>query len=219
MSSTKQKLRLAGAFAALATLALAISCRGFFVNPTLTSLSVAPSTATIDAGTTNNTVQMHATGNFNDGSTGSASVSWTIVPASGGPTAANINTSGLVTSTDLVGSMTVTATAIQSASITGTATINVVPPNLVSITINPTGTVDVGVGLPEQFSATGVDSAGNSYDITDIATWVSTNTNAFTIDADGNATASSTAAAGSSSNITASLDNVTSRATTLVISQ
>jgi hypothetical protein len=215
MSSAKHKLRLIGAFAALATLALAVSCRGFFVNPTLTSISVAPSTATIDAGTTNNTVQMSVTGNFNDGSTGSAAVSWAIAPVTAGdPTAANINSSGLVTSTSSVGSMTVTATAIKSASITGSATINVIPPNLVSITISPTGTVHVGAGLPEQFSATGVDGAGNSFDITTIATWVSSNTNAFTIDADGNATASSTIPG--SSNITASLDNITSLATTLV---
>jgi hypothetical protein len=110
--------------------------------------------------------------------------------------------------------MTVTATALQSASITGTATVNVVPPNLVSITISPTGTFHVPTGLTQQFSATGVDGAGNSYDITNVATWLSSNTNAFTIDANGNATASSTAPG--SSNITASLDNVTSTATTLV---
>ncbi len=36
------KLRLLAAFAALLTLALAAGCRGFFVNPTLTSLAVAP---------------------------------------------------------------------------------------------------------------------------------------------------------------------------------
>ena len=215
MSSQKNKLRLAVAFAALGILALAVGCRGFFVNPTLTSISVAPSTATIDAGPTNNTVQMSATGNFNDGSTGRASVSWTIAPAtSGDPIAASIGTSGLVTSTSTVGTMTVTATALQSASITGTATVNVVPPNLVSITISPTGTFHVPTGLTQQFSATGVDGAGNSYDITNVATWLSSNTNAFTIDANGNATASSTAPG--SSNITASLDNVTSTATTLV---
>jgi hypothetical protein len=215
MSSTKQKLRLIGAFAALATLGLLASCRGFFVNPTLTSISVAPSTATIDAGASNNTVQMQVTGNFNDGSTGNASVSWTIAPAaSTDPTAATISASGLVTSTTSVGTMTVTATALQSASITGTATINVVPPNLVSITISPTGTVHVGSGLTQQFSATGIDSGGNSFDITTIATWVSSNTASFTIDANGFATASSTTPG--SSNITASLDNITSTATTLV---
>ena len=34
MFSGKQKLRVIGAFAALATLALNVSCTGFFVNPT-----------------------------------------------------------------------------------------------------------------------------------------------------------------------------------------
>src|SRR5271168_4037476 len=38
LSSTRYKLRLAGAFAALVTLALAVSCKGFFVNPTVTSI-------------------------------------------------------------------------------------------------------------------------------------------------------------------------------------
>ena len=40
MSSTKNKLRLAGAFAFLATLALTISCTGFFVNPTVSSITI-----------------------------------------------------------------------------------------------------------------------------------------------------------------------------------
>ncbi len=44
MSSKKSKLRLLGAFAALATLALAVSCPGFFVNPTLTAIAVGPLT-------------------------------------------------------------------------------------------------------------------------------------------------------------------------------
>src|ERR1700674_3720004 len=66
MSSAKQKLRLAGAFAALATLALAVSCRGFFVNPTLTSLAIGPQNLSL-APTASQ--QMVATGTFSDGST------------------------------------------------------------------------------------------------------------------------------------------------------
>ncbi len=45
MPSLKSKLRLICAFAALATLALAVSCRGFFVKPTLSSLVVTPAIA------------------------------------------------------------------------------------------------------------------------------------------------------------------------------
>ena len=65
MSSTKQRIRLMGAFAALATLALAISCRGFFVNPTLTGVSVGPQSLTLNL---NQTFQMTATGTYDDGS-------------------------------------------------------------------------------------------------------------------------------------------------------
>jgi hypothetical protein len=59
MSSTKQKLRLAGAFAALAALALAVSCTGFFPNPTITSFTISPTSPTVPLG---GTTQMHAFG-------------------------------------------------------------------------------------------------------------------------------------------------------------
>jgi hypothetical protein len=216
MSSTTSKLRLVGAVAALVTLALAMSCRGFFVKPTLSSISVSPSTSTIDTGTTNNTVQMRANGTFNDGSTGSAAVSWSIAPdTTGDPVAANISASGLVSSVT-VGKMTVTATAIQSSSITSTATVTVVPPTLATITLSPTGTLHPGAGITQAFTATGKDSGGNSFDITNVATWVSSNTSVATIDANGVATMSSTTSTGTT-NITASLDGVTSQATMLAL--
>jgi len=67
MSSAKSKLRLIGAFATLATLALAISCRGFFVNPTLTSMAIGPANLSLAPG---QSYQMVATGTYSDGSTG-----------------------------------------------------------------------------------------------------------------------------------------------------
>ena len=59
MSSKKQRIRLVGAFATLATLALAVGCTGFFVNPTLTGVSVGPQGLTLSV---NQTFQMTATG-------------------------------------------------------------------------------------------------------------------------------------------------------------
>ncbi len=59
--SSKQILRLIGAFAALAALALAISCRGFFVNPTLTSIVIAPSAPQVEIGN-QTTLTLHWTG-------------------------------------------------------------------------------------------------------------------------------------------------------------
>lgn len=60
--------------ASVLTLALA-GCKGFIVNPTLTSLTVTPATPSITAG---NTQQMVATGTYNDGSTKTVtrSVTW-----------------------------------------------------------------------------------------------------------------------------------------------
>ena len=74
MSSTKSQIRAIGAVAALAMLAFSISCKGFFVNPTLSSIAVGPGSASIQTGSTNNTVQMFAVGTFNDGSTGNPPV-------------------------------------------------------------------------------------------------------------------------------------------------
>jgi hypothetical protein len=66
MPAFKRKLRLLVTFAALSLLALAASCRGFFVNPTLQSISVSPSTGSVAPAAT---IQLTATGTFDDGST------------------------------------------------------------------------------------------------------------------------------------------------------
>src|SRR5579862_12398 len=121
MSSKKSRLRLIGAFAVLATLALAASCTGFFVNPTLSSLSVGPASPTIQTGSTDNTVQMTAFGTNSDGSTTSnPSITWAINPT----TIATISSTGLVTSAS-IGTATVTATSNQNPSITGTQSVTV----------------------------------------------------------------------------------------------
>ncbi|HMH08547.1 MAG TPA: hypothetical protein VK579_17870, partial [Terriglobales bacterium] len=66
MPGFKKKLRLLAAFTALFMLALAAGCRGFFVNPTLQSVAVTPSTGSVTPGAN---IQMTATGTFDDGST------------------------------------------------------------------------------------------------------------------------------------------------------
>jgi Big-like domain-containing protein len=209
----KSKLRLAGAFAALATLALAVSCRGFFVNPTLTSITVAPATPTIQTGTTNNTVQMTAAATFNDGSTGHAPVTWTIAPASsGGAVAATISMSGLVTaSANTVGTMSVTATSTQISTISGSTTVAVTAGCITSIAVSPTSP-SVTAGTSQPFTATATTCNG-PVTITEVATWVSSNTAVATIDATGNAT---TLAPGTTQ-ITASSGGVTSPAVTLTV--
>src|ERR1700688_3685493 len=133
MSSTKQKLRLACTSALLVASALAISCTGFFQNPTLTSIAVGPASPTIETGSTNNTVQMTVAGANNDGSQNThPSVAWSINPT----TVATISSSGLVTSIS-TGTATVTATSNKNPSITGTQPVTVTGGCIPSILVQP----------------------------------------------------------------------------------
>jgi hypothetical protein len=99
MSSTKQKLRLVGAFAALAILALAVSCTGFFQNPILTTITVDPPTPSINQGATQ---QMTATATYQDSSTstltgGKSCSGNTVCWSSSDTTVLSISTGGLAT--------------------------------------------------------------------------------------------------------------------------
>jgi hypothetical protein len=206
MSLTSRKLRLAGAFAALATLALAVGCRGFFVNPILSSLAVGPATPTIQTGTTGNTVQMTASGTFNDGSTGNPAVSWTSTPTS----VATISATGLATAVSL-GTATITATSTQNAAIAGSTTLTVTVGCITSIAVTPTtNSVSAGTGI--QYIAM-ANTCNGTFDITDIATWKSSNTTDVTIDSTGFA---STLVAGTV-NITATSGTVISNSATLTV--
>src|SRR6266567_2050805 len=176
MSSIKQRIRLMGALAALATLALAISCRGFFVKPTLSSLAVGPAAPTIDTGTTDNTVQMFAVGTFNDGSTGNTAVSWSISPSDN--SIATISTAGLVTSVS-TGSATVTATSNQNPSITGTQTVTVNLANVTALTLDMT-TYTVAANNTTDATAS-AQTSGGKVDVSATATWATGNTSTATV--------------------------------------
>jgi Bacterial Ig-like domain (group 2). len=171
MSSTSHKVRLIGALAALAALALAVSCRGFFVKPTLSSIAVGPGSPSIQTGSINNTVQMFAVGTFNDGSTGNPPVSWSISDN----TKATISANGLVTSV-ATGSATVTATSKANPSITGTQTVTVTVGCIQSIAISPTSASITASGSNNtfQFTATATTCNG-SFPITNSATWNTSN--------------------------------------------
>jgi len=134
MSTPKSNLRLMGAFAALALLALAAGCRGFFVKPTVTALGITPATPTITTTAPNNTKQFSVVATFNDNSTGSTPVTW----GSDTPTTvATIDTNtGLATAVG-AGKATITATSTLQPTISGSTTLTVVPGNVTSITLTP----------------------------------------------------------------------------------
>jgi hypothetical protein len=213
MSSKKSQLRLMGAFAALASLALAISCRGFFVKPTLTSLSVGPVSPTIFTGNINNSVQMFAVGTFNDGSSGTTPVSWGVSGTStDGSNIATISSGGLVTA-KASGTGTITATSNILPSISGTQPLTVSVACTSEPVINPTSGSLSPTRQTQQFTA----SCNGGQDITAVAVWVSSDTTIATINA-GLLTATAAQNANSTITITASSNGLTSTPVKVTVS-
>ncbi|HYU46466.1 MAG TPA: Ig-like domain-containing protein [Terriglobales bacterium] len=206
---TGRKLTSTLALAVLVVLAFGASCKGFFVKPTLTTIAVSPPTPTITNATTNNTQQFAVVGTFDDGSHGSTPVTWS---SSQPTTIASINSSGLATAIGL-GSTTITAASTILPNISGTATLTVTLGCIASIDVTPHGAT-VRVGTPQPFTATATPCAGSgtgTTDITDIATWNSSNAAVATISSSGVAT---TLTQGTT-NITAASGGVTSPAQVL----
>jgi uncharacterized protein YjdB len=205
-SSTKGKIQLLLAFATLLLVAFAAGCRGFFVNATLQTITVAPQTPSIQQGKTQ---QMSATGTFNDGSTKdlTGKASW----SSSDSATASVSTTGLVTGNAL-GTATITAT---SATISGSTTVTITLANIQSITVTPTD-VSILEGQTQQYDAVATTSDGTQHDITSTAQWASSNTNAATINATGLATAATTVTSAQQTTISATSGGVTG-STTLTV--
>jgi hypothetical protein len=160
MPSKKQKLRLTSAFAALATLALAVSCKGFFVNPTLTSIAISPTAPQVEQG---KTLQLQAFGTFDDGTRSQikTGLSW----SSATPTVATIDANTGILTGVTTGTSTITADA-QALSSTATATVFLV---INSISISPTTANITTNGGNAKFKVSAV-SNGGTIDITSAAT-------------------------------------------------
>jgi hypothetical protein len=180
MLSSKQKLRIAGAFSTLILFATVVGCNGFFVNPTLTSIAVGPQ-ASIQQGAT---VQESAVGTYNDGTTQTLSnVFW----SSSEPSVASISGAGLVTGIS-PGQITVTG---ASGTVTGSTTVTVTLSGLTAITVTPTNKTIVDTDSV-QYTATGTAN-GKQVPITDEVTWAVSNNdnNLISIDSTGNLTTAS----------------------------
>jgi trimeric autotransporter adhesin len=212
MSSAKHQLRWMSAIAVLLVLALGVACTGFFQNPTLTSIAVGPASPTIESGTTDNTIQMTVTGTNNDGSTtNNPSVAWTSSPNS----VATISSSGLVTSVS-VGTATVTATSNQNSSITGTATVTVTVGCVTSIKLSQTSG-SVSTNEPSLSITAQAETCNGPFDVTQVATWNSSNTNLATVSA-GNIEIVPGITTGGTVAVTASIGAIVSDTATITVS-
>ena len=163
MTSRQRKIRLMGILAALLTLALAVSCKGFFVDPTLTGVAVGPSGLNLSV---QQTFQMVATGSYNDGSqkTLTSGVVW----SSDTPTSATVGqTSGIVTGVQ-PGSANITASSGGCSACSGSTQVKVVLTGVTSITLTPGSQSVTKGGNPVYFTAI---AAPGSVDITSTANW------------------------------------------------
>jgi uncharacterized protein YjdB len=144
------------------------------VNPVLVSLTVTADLA-IDI---NTTTQFSATGNFSDGSAQDYTqlVSWSSPGA-----VASIDSTGLATGLSL-GTVTVTASV---GSISGSASLQVTAPTLLSILVTPDNG-SIPVGISQSFTATGVFSNGDTQDLA-AAVWSSSDATKVPIDSSGSA--------------------------------
>ncbi|MGA8764420.1 MAG: Ig-like domain-containing protein [Candidatus Sulfotelmatobacter sp.] len=166
----KHELRLISAFATLAILVLAVGCRGFFTNPTLTSIAVSPTAPEVEV---NQTLQLQAFGTFDDGSRSQikSGDSW----SSDTPLVASVDSaSGVLTGLGL-GTATITANA---QGLSGTAAATVFLGGVTAITVSPTsGNVSNGTaGSEAEFQAFATTN-GTQVDITSTgSTWTITPT-------------------------------------------
>jgi hypothetical protein len=172
MSSGKYKLRMAGVFAALATLALAVSCTGFFPKSTLSTITLQPPTPQIAVGTTL-AMQAWGTDSVNNRTQLTTNVAWqlTNISATGSdPTVATIDpNSGLLTAVS-PGTLTIQA---SSQGITGTTTGTIVQ-IVNSMTITPaTGNINADGGVTSaHFQVSGVVQVGSGTQTEDLTSAV-----------------------------------------------
>lgn len=185
------------------------SCGGFFIKPSISSIFIQPSAATVGVG---QQVSLAAFATYSDGTQNQisgGSVGW----SSSAPNIASITSPGGQATGVAIGTATMTA---SSQGISGTGTVNVTLSNITSLVINTTqgstvrqtiATINGTTGtLPFYAYANG--SALN--DVTQSVTWTSSNNGVATISSggtSGNGVASAVAAG--TTNITATITNTT----------
>jgi hypothetical protein len=128
--------------------------------PVLVSITLSPQTLAMPLGTTQ---QFDAVGTYSDGSTQdlTSTATWTSSSAS-----ATLNTAGLATAA-AVGSSTIQA---SSGSQSGSATVTVGSPALVSLALTPS-TATVAFGVSQQYQAIGTYTDGSSQNLTSSVGW------------------------------------------------
>lgn len=144
----------------------------------LTSIQITPTGPSLAAGLTE---QFTATGMYSNNTT--ENLTSTVTWSSSSTGVATIVTGGLATS-KTAGSTTITAT---QSGVTGSTTLQVTAPTLVSIAVTP-ATPSMPLGTFLQFTATGTYTDGSTQNLTSSVTWSSSTPSVASIAAGGLAT-------------------------------
>jgi len=185
------------------------SCGGFFIKPSISSIFIQPSSATVGVG---QQVSLAAFATYSDGTQNQisgSSVGW----SSSAPNIASITSPGGQATGVAIGTATMTA---SSQGISGTGTVNVTLSNITSLVINTTqgstqnqtiATINGTTGTL-QFFAYANGSAQN--DVTQSVTWTSSAQGVATIASGGTSGNGLAQAVGpGTTNITATITNTT----------
>jgi hypothetical protein len=181
MSSSRRKLQLVVSFGVLLLAAVAAGCNGFFVDPVLTGMSVSTlQSTTLTA--IGNTVQLVATGTYDDGSHKnlSGTATWSVTP----PGFVTVNANGLVTATKVTtpGTAVTVQAAAQSSNgtvVSGTITITTGTSTTLTITSTPSTPISLATnpaGTAVQFAA-----SLNGNNVTSSTTFTSSNSSIINI--------------------------------------
>ena len=173
----------------------------------LVSIAVTPNPLSLPLGLT---LPLKATATYGDKSTAdvTASATWTVKDGSIA-TVGNVGSAaGQVTGAAL-GSTTVTATL---SGISGSATVNVASPKLVSITVAP-ATAKITAGQTQAFTATGNYDNSTTLDVTTQVTWSSSNTAVAQVSNAAGSNGVATSLIAGTATITATLSGVKGTAT------
>jgi uncharacterized protein YjdB len=176
----------------------------------LQSITVTPAMVSVPAGLTQ---QFTATGNYSDGTTQDLTQTgyWTSSSA-GAATVSNAAGSQGLASALATGGTTISVT---SGTVTGSAQLTVNPASLQSIAIAPQNP-SIAFGTTQQFTATGTYSDGTTQDVTTSVTWSSAAATVAVISNSAGSQGLATSAGQGSTNITASVNTVSS-STTLTV--
>jgi hypothetical protein len=190
-----------------------VGCKGFFVDPTLTSLAIGPQTLTLIEGQSQ---QMAATGTYDDGT--SKDLTGKVVWSSSDPTCASVtNPGGLVKAPETVTAVCTTNVSGSFGAVPATsATVTVSPgtPSKIVLTANPTN--------PKQNSTITFQAIatfpGGTQDITTLVTWNNSNpTDLQLTDGSTTGTLDATATVGSQITVSASFSGLSSNQVILTV--